>query len=397
MPIIKLYQPPPNEGNTTGSSTVTGKSSLSTSGAPVSAKLYDELIATVGSPHGSMIALAGMSNSPLSQAMMDPDTAAVILMDMIDKSGDADVKKMVEGLVTTLKRSEKLNEQRIKSYKDSIEKSAAAAGKEKEAQTSADIGLGFQVAGAVFGMLAAILLTMFTLGGGAAAIVGAAIGLTTTILEVGTRIAKATGATYDDPTDPTHTKKNTLDITLGGAIKRTIEQQEADGHLYPVGMKSDSEKAEFKSKYTMGWTIAINLAVAAAGIIAGGVTLFGAGKVVGAGKEVANLSGKVIKQAAQLVANVASAAQIVTDVGGATSMVAHGSYGIAIAHITFEKNELDNQRNRMDSMQNIFSDDMNSMQNHITSRVKDIGAIYEGMSDLVATYSESQSRVVRTI
>ena len=397
MPGISNLLTPSSIGNTLGSSSVTVQSPLQIIEEPVSTKLEKDLISTVGSPHGLLIAMAAMSKSPLTQAVMDPDTAAVILMDMIDKSGDADVKKMMEGLVNTLKRSEKLNEQRVSAYKDSITKSAAAAGKEKEAQTSADICLGFQVAGAVFGMLAAILLTMFTLGGGAAAIVGAAIGLTTTILDVGTRIAKATGATYDDPTDPTHNKKQALDITLGGAIKRAIEQQEADGHLYPAGMKSDTEKAEFKSKYTMGWTIAINLAVAAAGIIAGGVTLAGAGKAVGAGKEIASLSGKVIKQAAQVVANVASAAQIIADAGGAASMVTHGSYGIAIAHITFEKNELDNQRNRMDSMQNIFSDDMKSLQNHITSRVKDIGAIYEDMSDLVATYGESQSRIVRTI
>lgn len=397
MPGISSLNLPPSGGINTDASSVSRQSDLQATEAPVSTKLYEELIATVGSPHGLTIALGGMYKSPLAQSIMDPDTAALVLMDMIYKSGDADVKKMTEGLASTLKLSEKLGDLRVKNYKDSIEKSAAAARKEKESQTLADIGLGFQVAGAVFGMLAAILLTVFTLGVGAAAIVGAAIGLTTTILDVGTRIAKATGATYDDPTDPTHKKKQALDITLGGAIKRTIEQQEANGRLYPPEMKSDSEKAEFKSKYTMGWTIAINLAVAAAGIIAGGVTLAGAGKIVGAGKEAASLSGKVMKQAAQLVANMASAAQVVSDAGGAASMVAHGSYGIAIAHITFEKNELDNQRNRMDSMQNIFSDDLKSIQNHMTSRVKDIGTISENMADLVSTYSESQSRIVRTV
>ncbi len=378
------------------SSPIAGQSTAPTSEAPVSTKLNNDLIAAVGSPNASLISLAGLARSILSQASMDPDTAVVILMDMIDKSGDAQVKNSKESLVNSFKRSEKLGEERIKSLKDSFAKSAAADLKAKDAQTASDVGLGFSVAGAVFGMLAAILLTAFTLGGGAAAIVGAAIGLTTAILDVGTRIAKATGATYDDPTDPTGKKKQALDITLGGAIKRAIEQQEADGHLYPKEMKSDTEKAEFKSKYTMGWTIAINLAVAAGGIIAGGVTAAGAGKAIGAAKDVTSLSGQVTKQAAQLAGKLAGAVQIFTDTGGAASMVTHGAYGITIADITFESKQLDNKRTLMDAMQNILSIDMKSEQDHITSRMQTINSIYEDMADLISIYGESMSRIVKT-
>jgi len=378
------------------SSPIASQSTALTTEAPVSTKLNNDLIATVGSPKASLIALAGLARSILSQASMDPDTAVVILMDMIDKSGDAQVKNSKEGLVNAFMRSEKLGEERIKNLKESFAKTAAADLKAKDAQTASDVGLGFSVAGAVFGMLAAILLTMFTLGGGAAAIVGAAIGLTTAILDVGTRIAKATGATYDDPTDPTGKKKQALDITLGGAIKRAIEQQEADGNLYPKEMKSDTEKAEFKSKYTMGWTIAINLAVAAGGIIAGGVTLSGAGKAIGAAKEMTSLSGQVTKQAAQLASKLAGAVQIVSDAGGAASMVTKGAYGIAIADITFESKQLDNKRSYMDTMQSILSNEMKSQQDHITSRMQAINTIYEEMADLISIHGESMSRIVKT-
>ncbi len=363
---------------------------------PVSKKLLNDLIISLGPPTDLSIALAGLGNSILSQASMDPDTAVLILMDMIGKSGEASVKNSKESLVNTFTRSEKLGEERVKKLKESFAKLDAAAIHEKDAQTSSDIALGFSVAGAVFGMLAAILLTMFTLGGGAAAIVGAAIGLTTAILDVGTRIAKATGATYDDPTDPTGKKKQPLDITLGGAIKRAIEQQEADGNLYPKTMTSDAEKADFKAKYTMGWTIAVNLAVAAAGIAAGCATLAGAGKVVGLAKEVTSLSGQVMKQAAQLAAKLAGAVQIISDAGGAASMVTKGGYGVAIALITFESKQLDNQRALMDTMQTILSNDMQSEQNHITNRMKDINEMFANMADLISIHSQSKSRIVNT-
>ena len=78
-------------------------------------------------------------------------------------------------------------------------------------------------------------------------------------------------------------------------------------------------------------------------------------------------------------------------------MVAKGSYGIAIANITFEKNELDNQKTRFDTWQSILSNDMESQRNSISNRVKDISSIYEDMSSLVANYGQSRSNVIRTL
>jgi F0F1-type ATP synthase assembly protein I len=362
---------------------------------PVSNKLYQDMVTQLGASNSSLVKLGMQFTVLMAQPNMDPDTAVVILMNMIDKSGDANAKNSMEGLQADLKRSEKLNSTRMKNYSDSVKKAAEAAAKQKDQQTASDVGLGFQVAGAVFGLLGAILLTMFTLGGGAAAIVGAVIGMTTTVLDVGTRIAKATGATYDDPRDPK--KKEALDITIGGAVKRAIEQAEANNAIYiPPGM-DDKQKKQYLSNVTMGMTITMNLLVAATSVLCGGLSIAGAGKAVGMAKEATSLSEKVIGSAAQLFGKVANASQIVSDAGGAASMITKGAYGIQIANITFEKNELDNQKTRMDAWQSVLSNDMQSQQSYIANQFKSISSLYEDMSTLVSNYGQSQARTVRTV
>lgn len=357
---------------------------------PLSNKFYADMVSQIGPSNASLVKLGMQYATLMSQPNLDPDTAAVVLMDMIDKSGDADTKNSMEMLVASFKRSEKLNSARLQSYSDSIKKAAETAAKKKDQQTMSDVGLGFQVAGAILGLLGAILLTAFTLGGGAFAIAGAIIGLTTTVLDVGTRIAKATDAKYDDPRDPKN--KQALDITIGGMVKMAIERAEANGHIYIPPELNTEQKKEYLSKVTMGVTITMNLLVAATTIAMGGLSIQAAGKAALKGaQDGASLSSKVAGSAAQLFSKVASGGQIVSDVGGATTMVTKGAYGINIAHITFEKNELDNQRTRMDAWQSILSNDMQSIQNSISNRVKDIGSMYEDMASLIALHAQSRS------
>lgn len=363
---------------------------------PVSNKLNEAMVAQIGSSYASLATLGMQFTSLLSQPNLDPDTAAVILMDMINKSGEADTKNSMEVLVASFKRSEKLNSTRMQNYSDSVKKAAEAAAKKKAQQTASDIGLGFQVAGSVFALLGAILLTAFTLGGGGFAIAGAIIGLTTTILDVGTRIAKATNATYDDPRDKKN--KQALDITIGGAVKRAIEQAEANGAIaIPRGM-NDEQKKKYLSEVTMGLTITMNLLVAATTVAMGGLSIHAAGKAAAKmAQDTANTGVKVAGSATQLFAKIANGAQIVSDVGNATSMVTKGAYGINIAHITFEKNELDNQKTRMDTLQSILSNDMQSLQNAIASLVELINELYEGMATNVANYAQSQKNTIQTM
>ncbi len=363
---------------------------------PVSNKLYADMVSQIGPANASLVKLGMQFTALMSQPNLDPDTAAVILMDMIDKSGDADAKNSMQLMSAQFARSEKLNSARLKSFSDSLQKAAEAAAKKKDQQTMSDVGLGFQVAGAVFGLIGAILLTAFTAGLGAGAIVGAIIGLTTTVLDVGTRIAKATDAKYDDPRDPKN--KQALDITIGGMVKMAIERAEANGHIYIPPELNAEQKKEYLSKVTMGVTITMNLLVAATTIAMGGLSIHQAGKAAAKiAQDGSSMGAKVAGSATQLFAKVASGAQIVSDVGGATTMITKGAYGINIAHITFEKNELDNQKTRMDVWQSILSNDMQSIQNAIANRIKDTSAMYEEMAALVSIHSQSRSNNISKI
>jgi hypothetical protein len=354
------------------------------------------MVSQIGPSNASLVKLGMQYAALMSQPNLDPDTAAVVLMDMIEKSGDADTKNSMEMLAASFKRSEKLNSARLQSYSDSIKKSAEAAAKKKDQQTMSDVGLGFQVAGAILGLLGAIILTALTLGGGAFAIAGAVIGLTTTILDVGTRIAKAADAKYNDPRDPKN--KQALDITIGGMVKMAIELAEANGHIYIPPELNAEQKKEYLSKVTMGVTITMNLLVAATTIAMGGLSIHAAGKAAAkAVQDGGNLASKIGGSTAQLFSKVASGGQIVSDVGGATTMVTKGAYGINIAHITFEKNELDNQRTRMDVWQSILSNDMQSIQSSISNRVKDISSMYEDMASLIALHAQSRSNNISKI
>lgn len=368
---------------------------------PISTNLYSDLVKQIGKPQESLITLGLQFTILMSQPNLDPDTAAVILMDMLDKSGDADAKNSMIGLVATFQRSEKLNSVRIKNFSDSLKKAQEAAEKQKSQQTASDVGLGFQVLGAVLGLIGAILLTAFTLGGGAAAIVGAVIGLTTTLLDASTRIAKAVHegnselGTYNDPRDPS--KKLALDFSIGGAVKRAMEQAEADNAILMPPFLNEKDKRAYLDKITSDLSMAMNLAVSAVAILMGGFSLAGVGKTVGAVKEAASLSAKVTKQLVQYAANIANAASIASDVGGAASMISRGAYGIQIAEITFEKNELDNQKTRLDTWQSILGNAMQSQQNYVASRVKTVNEIRETMASSIANYGHSQANIINKI
>lgn len=381
--------------------TVSTEQVASNSNAPLTTQFYDDLVKKIGKYQASSIMIGVQFSILMSAPNLDPDTALSILENTLSDSFNAENKNSMLGLTALIKFSENLNEAKLKNYSDSIKKSAEASAKQKSQQTSADVALGFQVAGAVFGMLAAILLTMFTLGGGAAAIVGAVIGLTTTVLDVGTRIAKAARegnsalGTYNDPRDPS--KKLALDLSIGGAVKRAMEQAEADKTIYIPPEMNETQKKEYLAKVTMGLTITMNLVIAIASVVCGGLSVAGVGKSIGLAKDAGTLTGEIFKQTAQIAAKVSSGLQIISDVGGAASMVTKGGYGITIADITFEKNELDNQRTLHDNYIDVLGNDIKIQQDYVTNRTKDINEMRERIASSISDYNQSRSRNITTM
>jgi hypothetical protein len=356
-------------------------------------------------------AISGQSystpNTAYSQAItlerprLDPDTAAIMIAGTLENAGNISIKVSTNTLTTAIRLSEALNKEKIRKYDQNIKKTAELAAKNKEKQVASDVGLGFSTAAAIAGMIGAIFLTIFTAGGGAAAIVAAAIGLTTALMDVTDRIMQAQnngqGVKFKalDGTD-----KN-IEFSFAGMVKRATEQIIHDNKvnnsanpLVPKGLTKAEEEA-FISKWVMGWTITVNLLVAGAAIAAGAVSLNGVAKgaktVADNGKR---LSEAISVQTAKLVAAVAESIQMINEVGGACSMIANGAYGVQLAYISFDQKELDIMKDSMDAWSKVLSGEISSNQDYISSVMEKIEESFENLATLLSNFYQSQSKIV---
>ncbi|HSY26390.1 MAG TPA: hypothetical protein VK832_02720, partial [Burkholderiaceae bacterium] len=126
-------------------------------------------------------------------------------------------------------------------------------------------GIGSSIGGtiaAIFGLIAAILVTGLTLGGGVGLIAVASVGLTLAIFnDINTGLQQAGVQTtgVDGKSEP-------LDLSLGGLVKAIVQQQVKDGTIAVAPAKGKPGALVFKDQaaldsYTSGWTITANLLV----------------------------------------------------------------------------------------------------------------------------------------
>ena len=323
---------------------------------------------------------------PLAPAVLDPDTANVLVAGLLDKISTTDMRNLMNQLNDSAKQLDKVHAEKMQKYSEKMTKAIEEAKKKKDAKVSEDAGFGLSVAGSVLGMVGAVLLTIFTLGGGALAIAGAAIGLTTTLFDAADRIGKE-----NNLMDSGVNAGKPMNLTLAGLLARPYLELVQLDPSFKTKTKDEQEKILNQAK--MGLEIVFSVLLAGATIGCG----------VGAVKQTASVGGKltsesikmVAEQSAKAISAGAESLQVITDLAGAATSISSGAYGVQIAHITFEKNELDNQRQLLDTFSELIKSEITTNHDSLKNSQENIASIYETLSSANTNYYESQSREMR--
>lgn len=350
------------------------------------------LALTVGGQTPAMIAgLPASGAPPLAAAMLDPDTANMLVASIVDKMTTQDMKGLMAMLKDASKRLDTVNAEKLKQFAEKGAKAIEEAKKQREQKIMGDVGFGLSVAAAILGMIGAVLLTAFTLGGGAPAIVGAAIGLTTVLMEGADRIAKE-----HNLMDGGINKGKQMNLTLGGLVSRLVQEiVMADPKLANI---SPDQKEKLLSDLKMACEIIVMVAVAAGSLACAGVSMAQIGGAAAkAGTEAAKMGAEAAKfaatQGAKLASQGAETVQIIVEIAGAVNSGVNGVYGVQVANITFEKNQIDNQRQKLESFAQIIKSEVEANGDSLTQRMESLSSMYETLASTNKNYYESQQRL----
>jgi hypothetical protein len=346
-------------------------------------------------------------NRPIIDAPdMDPDTAVVLLMNVLNQKNIHDVNAVSQLLKSNNKFNTELNKEKLIKMQEQIAKIAEEAKKKQQAQTTSDIGLGFSSAAAIFSFIGALAFTIVTLGFGLPALAAATIGLVMSVLDVGTRIAKATNSTYNDA----YQNKQPLDITLGGMVKRIVEQTAYDCEKqnidYPAGSTKENreqKKAELITAATIGINVSISLlciacslislkSLASAGKDIEAATKGTAKKFIEAIQKAADL--KIDKQAARLTSAVADTAGVIVEMGNSSTDITLGILELELAKITLQKSNYENEIKTLSSIAQMNQSDISSNQALLQNLIEASGKLYEDFSGVLSNYYQSQLQTI---
>jgi hypothetical protein len=335
-------------------------------------------------------------NLPNSEFTIDPDTANVLLMDAFDKQSNQDIKNTTNSLKVTLEFRSNVNAEKLKKFQEQIQKQKEEAAEKAKQQTMSDVMLGLSIFAAVAGVLASI----FTFGAAAPAVAVALVGLGMTGIDAANRIVQATDGQYTDATGKT---KN-LDISISGLVRMSVE--DSVYKLLPKDEKgnriTNPEIEKFINDQVLAITIAVNVMLAGAmitgGAGAGYIAKEAAKKAIESGVKAVNTLGNTIKaETAQIINTVATTTEVGTEIVEGAMGVSTSIYGIQIANITFEKNELSNQKVLLESYANFITEQIKSDQASLTIRIKDLSQMWETVSETNANYYQSQSKAINAV
>jgi hypothetical protein len=351
--------------------------------------LFSGLVSYLSKYEQSAAALTPLMSKDIPAPNLDPDTAAVFMMALMSSVSETDYKGKMQLIVSNMKTSDKLNEAMFKKMSENMKKAAEIAKQNKSSQISNDVALGMSTTAAVFGFVGALLLTAFSLGGGAAVLIGAGIGLVQTLMSVADRVAEAADAKWEKQDGTTARVK----ISWEGMMERILD----DPKLIPAGMnKEDTEK--YKQYMSMAISIAISLALMAGSLACGYAGIVKSGdKLSDALKNAASLGAKMNVLVANRASQVSSTVSGGADLIGSASTIVSSGYGVSIAFMNFDMKEADNQKNYIQALNESINKFIDSQRDGIAQNIENIGASYEAMSSVVADIREVGSRSVSSI
>jgi hypothetical protein len=288
---------------------------------------------------------------------MDPAILISIVNDVLVKLDEKQMATFASQLERAQPKYEKILDSRLQTIETQYQKQKEAKETERKNQIAADVQLGLGVAMTIFGIIASILSAGALSG---LMVAGLAVGAAMTTLDVVNRGLKAGEVKYDDPLDKTGSKKNQLDISIGGLVKMAVEQSAANNtFFYPPEVAKGGKEAmdKYRNEVIMGVTIFLSIAIAAGSIAlsAGGIAaLKNAAKAgndaASVAKDTASTASKFTKFAeahSSSIQLITQTSDVAADIINLSASIYQGANTIVMADTTFDMKMAEAQANRL--------------------------------------------------
>ncbi len=344
------------------------------------------LIDSIGLRRASVATAAWTAPPRLPAIILEPDIAQLVAADSIQQSQEQQLSSIIENLKSTSENLKAVNKEKTTALENRYKKVLEEIEKQNKQRLASDIAFGVGMAASILAVIGAGLLTFITAGAAAPALIGAVVGACTTIMDGVDRALQDSGVKFTS--GPLAGKQATA--SLSGLI----------GAAYEAMMVSNPEfqklPEEEKQKIISGMQIAVTVAtsVMLLGISAGSAAA-GVSKIAADGAKLAtDLSAKLTKAAAGMFAKAAEIVQVVADAGGSAATISASAYGIQLAFITFEKNELDNQRQQFEALAEAVLRLISTNQECLETMQDAVSEFLEGVSNSIDQYNQASRNII---
>jgi hypothetical protein len=309
--------------------------------------------------------------------ILEPDIAQIMTASELGKSHDEQMKTLLNNLKSASENLDDVNKKKMEKLTKRMQTVMEQIKKQREAKLAGDITFGLSIAASILSLIGAAMLTLVSLGAAAPALVGAVIGTATTIMDGVDRGLQEGGVKYTS--GPLAGKQATATIAgLVGAMWESILVSSPGFQKLP---KEEQEKRIMGMQIAV--TVGISVLLLGAGIAAGAGSVM---KAASEGVKVANsLSSTMARVVGSLVGKGAEIAQIVTETANSASTISSSVFGTQLAFITFESNELDNQRQFFEAL-------AEAVQRLISSSQESTENIMQSITDFIQNVSESNEQ-----
>lgn len=333
-------------------------------------------------PRGPGLPSVAWNPAPRIPGMiLEPDIAQLMTADQLGKSQDEQLKTLLSNLKSASENLDEVNKKKMDKLHQRMNKVLEQIKKQEEAKLAGDVTFGLSIAASILSVIGAALLTFVSLGAAAPALIGAVIGATTTIMDGIDRGLQAGGVKYES--GPLKGKQATASLT--GLVSAAWEA------IMVSSPEFNALSKEEQGKRISGMQIAVAVGMS--------VFLLGAGIAAGAGgvmraasdgvKVASTLSATMGRLAANVVGKGAEMVQIATELANSVGTMSTAVMGVQLANITFESNELDNQRQFFEAM-------AEAVQRLISSNQESLESIQESIAEFVQNVSESNASYYST-
>lgn len=339
-----------------------------------------------------------------NSAALDPAVLIPLVMVVLNQLEESQISAFSKELEESQPRYEKTMNVMIAKIEEQARKQAEIQKKQKDNQIASDVQLGLGAAMTVFGILATIL----TAGAASPLIaVGMAIGATLTSLDIVNRGLQAGNVKYDDPLDKTGSKKNQLDISIGGLVKMAVEKHAAtDLGFYPdeIKRKGPAAMEKYRNEVVMGVSIFISIVIAGSTIalsVGGIVSLKNAAKAAKDSVDIAKESTKSLSKLAQFGQDNSAKIQMINqlaEVGADVVNLGASGYqnisGLLMADTKFSSMLAGAEATRLQAAMDLISGYINAIQSTSKNVSQSLNQSKQVLIDTQTNTISSESNVI---